>query len=146
MPEPNYLIRLVYASRSIKSVSLDGVISIVAKARSHNKSKQITGALLYNAGIFIQILEGPKAEVDELYAKITRDVRHHDSKVLLYEATSNRLFSNWSMGHAAATQEDLDRLPGLNGFFSSGKTAYDMGHPEIEGLLAAFREGSLLAA
>ena len=146
MTDSKSLIRLVYASKSAKPVSLNAVISIVAKARSLNKTKGITGALLYDAGIFIQILEGPKVEVDQLYANIEQDKRHRDACILLYEPIRSRLFADWSMGHSGATQADLDKLPGLNGFFSSGKTAYDMGHPQLEALLAAFREGTLLAA
>lgn len=139
---PKYpLIRLVYASRSVQDVPLEKVLSLIAKSRTANKARGITGALLYDRGIFLQILEGPTEEVDRLYKSIGRDPRHKDTKVLVRESITSRLFADWSMGHSGATIADLEQLPGLNGFFTSGKSVYDMGHPQLEQILAAFSAG-----
>lgn len=140
------LIRLVYVSRAVREMPLDKVLSLIAKARTTNKALEITGALLYDRGIFLQILEGSDAAVEGLYAAIARDQRHTNTRVLMREAISDRLFSNWSMGHSGATLDDLAALPGLNGFFTSGKTVYDMGHPELEKLLTAFATGRMMVA
>lgn len=127
-------------------MSFDKVISIVAKSRSANRLREITGALLYDSGVFLQILEGSESEVLALYAKIFQDPRHEQVSVLLQEKIESRLFSDWSMGHAEMTLEDLNTIPGLNGFFTSGRTVYDMGHPELEAVVTAFRDGRLALA
>lgn len=135
------LIRLVYVSRAVRDMPLEKVLSLIAKSRTANKARDITGALLYDRGLFLQILEGPALEVERLLAAISRDQRHKDTRVLLREDITDRLFSDWSMGHSEATLEDLASLPGLNGFFTSGKTVYDMGHPQLQKVLAAFVTG-----
>jgi hypothetical protein len=43
-------------------------------------------------------LEGPEEAVDELMAKIARDPRHTDVRVLLTENLEERRFSEWTMG------------------------------------------------
>lgn len=146
MTETAAMIRIVYASRATRDMPLSSVLGLLAKARTANKARGITGALLYDKGIFLQVLEGPARSVDATYTAILGDKRHRDVQVLLRESIQTRLFSDWSMGHAEASLEDLDNLPGLNGFFRSGRTVYDMGHPQIEAIIAAFRKGAVLSA
>ena len=59
--------------------------------------------LVYHAGSFLQILEGPPDVVEALVAKIKRDPRHHDFKLLLGEESEEREFDEWSMGFADTT-------------------------------------------
>lgn len=139
------LVRIVYVSRATREMPLDRVFGLIAKARTANKARGITGALLYDKGIFLQFLEGPAENLDPTVKAIMADPRHTDLRILLREPIRERLFADWSMGHAEATLEDLDRLPGLNGFFRSGKTAYDMGHPHLESIIEAFRKGTLVS-
>ncbi len=141
MPDTTPLIRLVYVSRAVRDMPLEKVLSLIAKSRTANKARDITGALLYDRGLFLQILEGPAGEVERLLASISRDHRHKDTRVLMREEIADRLFSNWSMGHSEATLADLAQLPGLNGFFTSGRTVYDMGHPQLEKVISAFAAG-----
>lgn len=143
MPQVKDLVRIVYVSRATRDMPLDKVLSLIAKARTANKARGLTGALLFDKGIFLQFLEGPAETLDPTVKAILGDPRHTDVRILLRETIRSRLFADWSMGHADATLEDLDRLPGLNGFFQSGKTAYDMGHPQLEAIIDAFRKGTL---
>jgi len=143
MTEPAQLLRLVYVSRAISEMSLDRIVSILAKSRNANRARGITGALLYHDRVFLQILEGPQPAVEALYEGIARDQRHTDCRILMQSVETRRLFPDWSMGHAMATPADLARLPGLNGFFSSGRTYENFGNAELGALLEAFRRGDL---
>lgn len=143
MPEAATLLRLVYVSRASSDMPLDRITSIIAKSRSANRARDITGALLYHDRLFLQILEGPAPAVEALYAGIARDPRHSDCKVLLRSFETQRLFPDWSMGHSGATPADLARLPGMNGFFTSGRTYENFGTAELGALLEAFRRGDL---
>jgi hypothetical protein len=81
-----------------KNIQKSMVDDIVRKACAYNAKVGITGILLFKGGIFVQLLEGPKDEVQSLYRKIERDHRH-GNLVKLFEITDNeRLFPHWSMG------------------------------------------------
>ena len=82
-----------------------GLAEILKQARSGNAERGITGALMLYDDWFAQVLEGPQAAVEALYAKIKRDPRH--DTVRLYEAgiVSKRQFSKWAMAVVAEHHE-----------------------------------------
>ena len=143
MPQAEALLRLVYSSRATNEMSFNRVLTIIAKSRSANKVRDITGMLLYDRGVFLQTLEGPVGAVRGLYDAIARDPRHHDLKLLLEEPVTTRLFTDWSMAHAEATAQDIAGLPGMNDFFLEGRTLSDLGEGQVRHLLEAFRAGQI---
>jgi hypothetical protein len=79
--------------------------------------------------VFIQALEGGRAEVNQLYSKVSRDDRHTDVTLLEYAEISERRFPGWRMGRV-----DLDKVntavvlkysekPRLDPFGMSGSVA-----------------------
>ena len=92
------LVRLLYASRATASFSTAIVDSILEQSRKNNPSQGITGILCFSDDLFIQVLEGGRDEVCELYNKIVRDDRHCDVRILTYEEISERRFGGWTMG------------------------------------------------
>ena len=101
MPENVY--RVVYCSRNFigdTAPQQDAEIgSILQSSRANNSRKNVTGALLYNHGYFAQVLEGPRASVEETFERIQRDLRHGDITVLEGSDATQRDFPNWSMAH-----------------------------------------------
>jgi hypothetical protein len=97
--------QLVYCSRNqIKGTEpevVDAVQIILSSARKNNACAGITGALLFNEGLFAQVLEGPVDSVEQIFEKIQRDPRHSDVTVLQSSAAERREFSEWSMAFAA---------------------------------------------
>jgi len=91
------LVRLIYASRAV-SVTRDSLFDIISQARNCNPTSGITGVLCHGHGIFLQALEGGRAEVNSMYAKIMKDDRHKDVTLLQYEEISQRRFGGWTMG------------------------------------------------
>ena len=63
--------RLIYRSRCAIDEPGGKIAlgSIFSQARSNNKAKHITGALLVSGDWFAQVLEGDETEVRELYGK-----------------------------------------------------------------------------
>lgn len=143
MPQTENLPRLVYASRATQEMSFNRVLTIIAKSRSVNKVRDVTGMLLYDGGVFVQVLEGAPETVRGLYAAIERDPRHHSLKVLLEEQTRTRLFCGWSMGHSGATAKDIAGLPGMSDAFLDGHDLDRLGETQVRALLEAFRKGTL---
>ena len=101
--------RVVYCSRNLiggaDAQQHAEIGQILQTARANNSRKEVTGALLYNAGYFAQVLEGPQTAVEEIFERIQRDARHADVTVLEGGAADQRDFPDWSMAHVEpATQ------------------------------------------
>ena len=92
------LVRLLYASRAAADVSADELAAILRKSKANNPANGITGALCFSGGIFLQLLEGGRTQVNRLYGRIVADPRHTDVELLSYEEIDERMFSGWSMG------------------------------------------------
>ena len=88
--------RIIYVSRK-NSVTRQDVSDIITVSSASNLSEGITGCLLSGQNSFLQILEGPKKAIQDLYEIIVKDSRHTDIKKLCDEAIKERLFSQWSM-------------------------------------------------
>lgn len=91
--------RIKYVSRFAHPLTEAAVEAIVRQAVTNNRRDQITGILMASGGLFFQILEGPDAAVDTLYAKILSDPRHTEVLTLRVEQGEgiSRLFPGWQM-------------------------------------------------
>jgi hypothetical protein len=99
------LVRLLYASRAVPAVDQEELIAILKKSKANNAKIGVTGALCFSEGVFMQVLEGGRNAVNQLYARIAADARHRDVVLLDYEEIEERRFSGWSMG-----QVNMQRL------------------------------------
>lgn len=95
------LIRLIYASTAQPGVDLNEFKRILLQAQTNNHSRDLTGMLAFNSKIFLQALEGARDQINDLYARLIRDPRHHTVTMLGYKEIEERHWSNWSMGFAA---------------------------------------------
>jgi hypothetical protein len=92
------LVRLLYASHSVKTVTAATIESILEQSRKHNPKLGITGILCQSGDTFMQVLEGGRTAVNLLYNDIVRDPRHKNVVVLHYEEVEQRQFAGWTMG------------------------------------------------
>ena len=88
----------MYCSRAATGVDGEELSLLLRQCRSHNGEAGITGMLCFSEGLFIQVLEGGRSAVNQLYQRILRDTRHHDVVLLVYEEISQRRFAGWTMG------------------------------------------------
>ncbi len=123
------LVRLLYASRSSKPIGAEVIDSILAQSRKHNPELGVTGILCQSGDVFMQVLEGGRAAVNQLYNQIVRDERHHDVIVLHYEEIGERRFGGWTMGQVNLAKVNPSMLlkysekPALDPFALSGKAS-----------------------
>lgn len=92
------LVRCLYASRASSELTLATLDQILAHSRANNPRIGVTGLLCIASDVFIQLLEGGRDEVCELYNAIVRDKRHTDVRLLVYEEIAERRFGAWTMG------------------------------------------------
>ena len=78
----------------------------------------ITGILLYweKTNQFLQVLEGEKNIVFNLYDKISKDTRHSLSKIIYQEDIKERGFKDWSMAFKNIDEIDTSSLDGFSNF------------------------------
>ncbi|MFN3349208.1 BLUF domain-containing protein [Pseudorhodoplanes sp.] len=92
------LVRCLYASRPaqpLKSELLDGILE---QSRRNNPPRGITGLLSFTNDVFVQVIEGGRDEVCDLFNTLVRDDRHRHVRLLSYEEVGERRFPAWSMG------------------------------------------------
>ena len=91
--------QLFYVSNASSTFKESDINKIIATAQEKNKESQLTGVLMFRAGTFLQLLEGDKAEVLNLYQKLHFDSRHTNLLSIFERETDKRLFQDWSMGY-----------------------------------------------
>jgi hypothetical protein len=99
------LVRCLYASRPATPFDSHALDDILEQSRKNNPALGVTGLLCVSDNLFLQVLEGGRDEVCELFNAIVRDERHQQVRLLIYEEISQRQFGTWTMGHVS-----IDRL------------------------------------
>jgi hypothetical protein len=106
--------RLVYYSRNLTTHDTDTfaaeVSDILSTSRANNERDGITGALMFNAGCFAQVLEGPLDVVEVAFERIQQDDRHSEVSLLAIEPITKRSFPNWAMGFVGLSDHDAARF------------------------------------
>ena len=76
------------------------IVEILNTSRKNNAKRSVTGILICKDRIFLQYIEGPEAQVADLFEKIESDKRHRDVKVVHQGSIKDRVFFDWEMGFA----------------------------------------------
>ncbi len=95
------LIQLTYASRASRTITPEDLGDILKASQRNNARVGVTGMLCFANGIFLQQLEGDRAEVNRLYHRILADTRHREPAMLDFSEINSRRFSAWTMGSLA---------------------------------------------
>lgn len=136
--------RLTYISRHNHECDSQGfhpVFTEIEKvAVPVNAGLDITGFLICARSWFAQVIEGPAAGIERLYASIARDPRHHTVRLVEQGTADRRLFPDWHMAIGVASPAAVMVFATLD--FSEreapdGRTARDL--HELATDLAALR-------
>ena len=107
--------QVIYSSQATTAMSVSDLEEILVEARTGNERRNITGALVYVDGVFLQILEGEKEAVLSLMRSISRDSRHSSVKVFHEAEVDEPTFGTWRMAFLNATPEQMSMWAGLDG-------------------------------
>ena len=103
------MIELVYYSQANNDLTAVDISNILKTARDFNSENQITGCLLYNNNEFLQILEGEKKVVMELFESIKKDKRHSNVMLLALDYKNDKMFDEWSMAFQEIDGTEQDK-------------------------------------
>lgn len=118
---------LVYVSSAATLFSTPELLELLQTSRHNNAQLGITGALLYKDGNLMQVLEGEKDTVKELYGRIGDDPRHRGVITLMEGAQDAPQFPDWSMAFGDLDGSDVTSTPGLSDFLDTPLTESSLG-------------------
>jgi len=119
------LVRLLYVSQPVGPVTTTMTTLILEKSAAYNNKKNITGILCQGSGLWMQVLEGERSQVNLLYARIMADRNHHNVELLSMEEIAHRRFGQWSMALVYLSKDD---------------PMVQMAHPEFDPYTASAKE------
>ncbi len=91
------MLRLIYFSTARLGLGAAELENILSCAVARNLANGVTGILLFNGLNFLQVLEGPRGKVEELYERITRDPRHAGVTLIKTENVEALSYPEWGM-------------------------------------------------
>ena len=100
------LVRLLYVSQPVGPITTTTTTLILEKSSAHNKKENITGVLCQGSGLWLQVLEGERSQVNFLYARIMSDRTHRNVELLSMEEITHRRFGQWSMALVYLSKDD----------------------------------------
>ena len=100
------LVSLLYVSQSVGPITTTVTTSILEKSNAYNKKENITGILCQGSGLWLQVLEGERAQVNTLYSRIMADRHHQKIELLSMEEITSRRFGQWSMALVYLSKDD----------------------------------------
>ena len=89
--------RLIYTSRIARAVRFADAEAIASAASLRNQQAGVTGLLLYTPSHFVQVLVGPAPAVHDTLARIKRDPRHSELRIIDEREIETSEFASWSM-------------------------------------------------
>lgn len=95
-------------AETLKDSELENLFKYILEM---NPTLNITGAILHNNNFFLQVLEGNKKTIEDLFAKIRKDKRHKNILLILNQKIGNRIFNNYEANFSIMkTKADIERL------------------------------------
>ncbi|MDD3374356.1 MAG: BLUF domain-containing protein [Candidatus Omnitrophica bacterium] len=113
--------QLLYVSVESHPYTQQELANLLDQSRKNNQILNITGMLVYYKKHFLQILEGEKEVVLNLFQKIRKDNRHLSVILFWDEPVQERSFSDWTMAFVDLNQASYrQKLKGFSTFLKQG--------------------------
>lgn len=112
--------QIAYVSAATGPLDAEEIRALVACCRRNNVRDDITGMLLAGGNGYVQVLEGPRACVMDLYHRVEDDPRHENLVLLHQDDIPMRAFPDCPMAFRPADAESIRRLEELMPRLSTG--------------------------
>jgi hypothetical protein len=113
--------QVLYISFATVPITPLVVKSIESKASVNNPRDGITGILLMNSNMYMQLLEGEKENVKKKFETIKSDQRHEEVTLIYEGETEARFFEDWSMLCKEINHCDLAFITKIVPYFNKDK-------------------------
>jgi len=123
------LVRLLYVSQPVGPITTTVTTLILEQSNIYNKKENITGVLCQGSGLWMQVLEGERHQVNVLYARIIASRHHNNVELLSMEEITQRQFGKWSMALVHLSKDD---------------PMVQMAHPEFDPYSATAKDATAL--
>lgn len=87
----------IYTSTPAKMLTEAELQELMEVAREANSRFEVTGMLICLPESYIQLIEGPKFHIEQLYQNIQQDKRHLRVTTLRQASIETRFFADWAM-------------------------------------------------
>lgn len=87
----------IYVSRATQPLTPAALHDLQRQSREANRSAGISGCLVHQDGLFMQMLEGRRETLFALLDRIKADPRHGDFKLVIEGPATRRVFRDWGM-------------------------------------------------
>lgn len=103
---------ICYTSKAIEGLDTDSIDLIFLSTQQNNYAKDIHGVLLFGLGSFLQVLEGERTKVLDLYENtIAKDPRHEDIFEIINRPTDLSIFEDYkSSFNIIKTRQEYEQL------------------------------------
>ncbi|MBF4567399.1 BLUF domain-containing protein [Plantibacter sp. VKM Ac-2880] len=108
------LLSVTYVSTSSAPLTRPALDALLRQSRENNERSGLTGMLAVKADDFFQVIEGPRVVVQDVLAKLLRDRRHRDMRILLEEEIPYRRFPDWTMRSERLADYPDGPIPGYD--------------------------------
>lgn len=92
-------LELIYCSEAINPLTEEDVEFILEGAQEKNRSLGITGMLIFCNGYFLQLIEGSRPAVNQLFQSISHDARHDRITISSVREVEAPSFGDWEMAY-----------------------------------------------
>ena len=118
---------LLYCSSARPNLTADDIDNILKKSQNFNLEHSITGCLLCFDKQFVQLLEGNKDDVKQLYEIIKKDKRHSNVILMNENDKQFRFFPTWEMKFielSVADMSNVEKVLSANNFITTSELKY----------------------
>lgn len=134
---------IAYTSEYVGSDLQSDLKQIVAASQQNNPRTGITGVMFSHSNRFLQFLEGPHTDVQQLMNRIDQDPRHTKLHILFDEAIPERGFAKWNMDHFAIAPGNTLELDSLKLIRDACKANLQTRTDTLVGLFKGFIDSEL---
>jgi uncharacterized Fe-S cluster-containing MiaB family protein len=136
---------LAYFSTASMRFSEEDIDRLLKVSKDNNRKLGITGILLFIEGSFLQVLEGEKENVLDLFQTIRQDDRHYDVIIVFEGEKNKRNFEKWSMGFKGIPLLEYKQQTGFEDISDEDfiNNILKKNHPKISSTLKIFYSGGL---
>ena len=117
---------LIYTSRAYHEMTQEELEELLVQSREKNSRLNITGLLVYGNQEFVQLLEGNKDDIFDLFHRIKKDERNYNVVLRWNGIIENRSFNSWSMAFINSDKLDHTINQSYSRYLQDGISSLDL--------------------